>query len=489
VDVRRQRGVIAALLGGLLLLQGCECGDPAPAGEVAVGKRRREPHDPQLVLLIVMDTVRADHTSLCGYERPTTPTLEALVRSGAAHSCAAYAPAPWTLPSHATYFTGKPVTEHATMFVSNSDVSINTTITARPLAAEHETLAEHFQARGYQTVAISANSILNEASGLLQGFDHKDVSTDGKSLRARGLGQSLRTQLAALDPDKPLFLFVNLYDAHDPYPGIPPGLDWAPPQPKARLDAYTKDPANPYFAYIKGLMPEADKPAFLTKLTNGYDYGILHADANVSIVLSTLLKGGWMEGGFRVLVTSDHGELLGEHDLLRHSGFVWEPGVKVPLIFIDSARRGRTRLPDPMSALHVFHLLRDGHLPDQLIPPHCVSEKNPDDILVGTIAGAVWTPDGASKAACIDGERKGWDLRVDPLEAKPGEVPGGNIAQHLDKLCTDIEALHKLPVPKVDRTLTEALMKMGYAEDDGGDEAVPLPSAQGFDPGQAGRGR
>jgi hypothetical protein len=58
---------------------------------------------------------------------------------------------------------------------------------------------------------------------------------------------------------------VNLYDAHDPYPGIPPGLDWAPPQPKARLDAYTKDPANPYFAYIKGLMPEADKPAFLTR--------------------------------------------------------------------------------------------------------------------------------------------------------------------------------------------------------------------------------
>jgi hypothetical protein len=81
------------------------------------------------------------------------------------------------------------------MFVSNSDVSINTTITARPLAAEHETLAEHFQARGYQTVAISANSILNEASGLLQGFDHKDMSTNGKSLRARGLGQSLRTQL------------------------------------------------------------------------------------------------------------------------------------------------------------------------------------------------------------------------------------------------------------------------------------------------------
>ncbi|HMV66202.1 MAG TPA: sulfatase-like hydrolase/transferase [Myxococcota bacterium] len=481
----------AASLVVACLLAGCVCSPEAPEEPPRRGRRAAEGHEPQLVLLIVMDTVRADHTSLCGYERPTTPTLEAIARSGAAHVCSAYAPAPWTLPSHATYFTGKPVTEHATMFVANSDVSINATITARPLADEHETLAETFLARGYQTVAISANSIINEASGLLQGFEHKDVSTDGKSLRARGMGQALRAQLATLDPDRPLFLFVNLYDAHDPYPGIPPGLGWAPAQGKARLDAYTKDPANPYFAYIKDLMPEAEKPAFLERLVNGYDYGVLHADANVSIVLSTLLKGGWMEGGYRVVVTSDHGELLGEHELLRHSGFVWEPGVKVPLLFIDSARRGRVRLPDPISGLHVYHLLRDGHLPDTLIPPHCVSEKNPDDILVGTIAGAVWSPDGTTKAACVDGVRESWDLTADPTEAHPQPAPAdGHLAQNLDKLCGDVEALHRLPVPKVDRTLTEALMRMGYTEDDDdADEAVPLPAAQGFDPGQGGRGR
>ncbi len=470
------RSVLSLLL--LSSLAGCVCQDPpkVPADPAErVGRKRHSATDPQLVLFVVMDTVRADHTSLCGYERATTPALEGMVRSGATYTCHAYAPAPWTLPSHASYFTGKSVTEHATMFVSNSDVSINATITARPLADSFETLAEHFKAKGYQTVAISANSILNEASGLLQGFDARDVSTNGLTLRGRGLGQSLSTQLAAIDPERPLFLFVNIYDAHDPYPAIPPDAGFVPAQTRTKLDAYTKDPKNPYFSFIKGLMPEADKPEFLRKITDGYDYGVRHADANLSVVLTTLLQSGWMESPYRVVVASDHGEFLGEHDLLRHCGFVWEPVVEVPIVWFESLRRNREKLPDTMSAVDVYTIVRDGKLPANPLPPHTVSEKNPDDIMVGTIAGAVWSADRQTKGVCIEGSQGAYLLGADPGEANIVAMPEGVVKTELDKLCKDIDALHKLPVPKVDPSLTAALQNMGYADPDDNAPAEPLP--------------
>ncbi len=478
------RPLLAVLLS--TLMPGCESLWPAspPAkpeaadGVAADGttkRPRRVASDPHMVLFIVMDTVRADHTSLCGYGRPTTPGLEAMVRSGASHTCHAYAPAPWTLPSHASYFTGKPVTEHATMFVANSDVSINATITARPLADSFETLAEHFKAKGYQTVAISANSILNEASGVMQGFDVRDVSTDGMSLRGRGLGQSLKAQLAGLDKERPLFLFVNIYDAHDPYPAVPPDAGFVPSQGKTRLDAYTKDPNNPYFAFIKGLMPPERKTEFLRKLTDGYDWAVRHADANLSVVLTLMLQDGWMEEPYRVVVTSDHGEFLGEHDLLRHCGFVWEPVVQVPLVWFESIRRNRAKLPDTISAMHVFDIVRDGKLPADLMPPHTVSEKNPDDIMVGTISGAVWSPDRSTKGVCVEGQKGAYLLGADPGEASPVAVPPGAVSTALDKLCADIDALHKLPAPKVDPSLAEALKRMGYAEDDGAESSGALP--------------
>jgi hypothetical protein len=466
----------------LLGLTGCdwlwptpEATTPDPAEAPAARKVQRNlGGQPALVLFIVIDTVRADHTSLCGYNRPTTPALQALVSGGAAHTCEAYSPAPWTLPSHASYFTGASVTEHATMFVAQSDVAINATITARPLAESYETLAESFAARGYQTVAISANPILNEHSGLLQGFQHTDISATGSTLRGRALGQALKARLAALDPTKPLFLFVNVYDAHDPYPAVPEGVEWLGQQARTRIDAYTHDPSNPYYAFIKGLMPEADRPAYLQTLTNGYDYGVYYADAQVSVIMGMLLRGGWMHSGYRTVVTSDHGEFLGEHGLLRHCGFLWEPVVKVPLVFFDSTRRRQPKLPGPLSAIHAYHLVRDGHLPAAPIPPHSVSEKNPDDILVGTIAGALWA--NTDKAVCVEGERSLYDLAADPTERAPKPVDGHALAEPLTTLCADIDTLHTLPPPKDDGgKMRDALKAMGYLDDN---EVAPPPPTE-----------
>ncbi|MGC6515496.1 MAG: sulfatase-like hydrolase/transferase [Myxococcota bacterium] len=476
---------LAALSVSLIALStGCQCrGGDAPTTEVSerrtrqsapIGKRRskagmpsstrdrNEGGTPGLVLFVVMDTVRADHTSLCSYARPTTPTLTSLARKeGFVHTCRAYSPAPWTLPSHASFFTGRSVTDHAAMFVAKSDVKVHDTISVRPLASEETTLAERFAAEGFQTAAITANIIVNEASGLLQGFDHTLVSPGMQGLRERKLSKGLTQLLKPVDPNAPLFLFVNIYDAHDPYPPIPEGVGWVPAQERVRLDAYTRDLDNPYFAFLEGAMPDDVRQPWLQTLTNGYDYGISRADKNVASILTTLEKGGFLENGWRIAITSDHGEFLGEHGKLRHSGFMWEPGVNVPFLYQDSTLTVQPTLPEPFGTLNVHDLLLTGALPDPVLPPETISEKNPDDLLVGEVGAATWA--GELKVMCRDGIHEQYDLSTDPDESEPQAV-ATSVQPTLDALCARVDALHKLPPPAADAELMQMLEAAGYVE-------------------------
>ena len=467
-------------------LAGCQCGSEdtetvdVPARRAGkgtkAGKRRgtsqasgsnRDQNaggTPGLVLFVVMDTVRADHTSLCNYARPTTPTLTSLARKeGFVHTCRAYSPAPWTLPSHASFFTGRSVTDHAAMFVAKSDVKVHDTISVRPLASEETTLAERFAAEGFQTAAITANIIVNEASGLLQGFEHTLVSPGMQGFRDRKLSKGLTQLLKPVDPDAPLFLFVNIYDAHDPYPPIPEGVGWVPAQERVRLDAYTRDLDNPYYAFLEGAMPDDVRQPWLQTLTNGYDYGISRADKNVASILTTLEKGGFLDDGWRIAITSDHGEFLGEHGKLRHSGFMWEPGVNVPFLYQDSTRAEQPSLPEPFGTLNVHDLLLTGALPDPVLPPETISEKNPDDLLVGEVGAATWA--GELKVMCRDGMHEQYDLATDPDESQPQAV-ATSVQPTLDALCARVDALHELPPPAVDAELMQMLEAAGYVEGD-----------------------
>src|SRR5512138_3439180 len=105
----RRFRILAAVTLGVLLL--------AAAATIARKHLPRRPARPNVVF-VVLDTVRADHASLCGYERPTTPNLEQLAKLGATFSCDAYAPGSWTLPSHASFFTGVDVATHRVDFTS-----------------------------------------------------------------------------------------------------------------------------------------------------------------------------------------------------------------------------------------------------------------------------------------------------------------------------------------------------------------------------------
>jgi hypothetical protein len=458
----------------LLLVVACGSADEGPRR----GRRARQAEvpitavgvdAPRAVVLVVMDTVRADHTSLCGYERPTTPVLRSLAgRRSAVHACHAYSAAPWTQPSHASMFTGLAVSEHGSIWVRDSEIAINPVTRVRPLEARFTTLAEAFRERGYQTAALSANVIVTESSGLLQGFDHRVTSPTMLGLRGRKLEPALRGVLGGLDPSKPLFLFVNLYDAHDPYPPVPPGAGWGEGQTE-RLDLHPDedDADNPQVRFLTGAASEAESAPFLARVRDGYDAGVLAADTSLGVVVRLLESSGWGAADLRLAVTSDHGEALGEHRLLRHGGYLVEPMVSVPLVLLDTTR-APPALPDPVSNVVVHDWLLHGTLAD--LPVVAASERNERRLLEGRVEAAAWSGAGSAraKAVCRPGppaERLRYDLAADPGELAPVPLGGTDpLAATLSPACDGLERVLALPVPRRADAQIEALKAAGYVE-------------------------
>jgi len=430
---------------------------------------------PKTVVFIVIDTVRADRTSLCGYGLPTTPNLEQVVRQGAVYTCDAVTPAPWTLPSHASFFTGLPVSEHGAQLVPDSDVRISRHLNVRPLGGSYETLAEHFKGLGYQTMMISANPVIRRSSGLYQGFDHTFVATGASGddatvddehlwrrvLRGDNMLSGLTMAMSKIDKDKPLFLFVNIFDAHVPYPEVPEGVGWLPATKSMRFNPNDLSPDNPFTQFTNGTMPTAKVEPFLEQLSTLYDYGVFQADQNVGRVLKLLTGRGWLDLGFRLVIVSDHGELLGEHGALRHGRFVYEPVVKVPLLFYDTAIRRPGPLPSPMAGVHVYDLLKNGRLPPQLSRPQSVAERNPNFTQPGADAAALWG-DREDKLVWTEGEVTAWDLASDPSELRPLDPTGHPLAAELDELVTAMSEVSELSADPVN--MEEALKAVGYLE-------------------------
>lgn len=372
---------------------------------------------PHLVALVVLDTVRADRTSLCGHDRPTTPTLVRLASEASAWTCDAYAPAPWTLPSHATYFTGLPTSVH--------DVHVP----GVSLADEHHTLAEHFADRGYQTLFVSANPTFGaEATGFWQGFDRVVVAEGAQGVLRDDLRPVLRKELARLDPSAPLFVVINLFDAHDPYPAVPKGIGWAAPQPAVFLHPSSDAPDNPYLRFVTGTMPDAEVGPWLHTVRTAYDHGLSVADRNLGWTLEVLGRAGRLDGPVRIAITSDHGEHLGEHGLLRHGSATYEPVTRVPLLWRDTTGVPAPTLPSPVSAAVVHRLLTTGRLPDPLPTVTASSVHNPADHKPSFTTTSLWGPEGAKQTE-QDGAVVAYDLAADPGELAPTPVAAGDGAE------------------------------------------------------------
>jgi arylsulfatase A-like enzyme len=277
------------------------------------------------ILLISIDTVRADHCSAYGYSRPTTPTLDRLARTGVRFD-AAYAPMATTGPSHATMFTGLYPRTHGV--VKNGYV----------LAATHPTLASSLRAAGYRTAAFIGSYALAREFGYGRGFEvfDEDFRPTEASIPAAGTWEGARVpgafdrraeftvgrvagwlrQEGYLDRTRrktaaPYFLWVHFFDPHSPY-----------------------QPPAPYDALFAGGVARA---AGLEHLVALYDGEIRYTDAQVAALLN-LLRGAGRLDDTLVVVVGDHGEGLMDHGHLEHGLMIYEEAVRVPLIFHWPAR-------------------------------------------------------------------------------------------------------------------------------------------------------
>lgn len=416
------------------------------------------------VIFIVIDTVRSDRTSLCGYDHPTTPALEKLVELGASYACNSHSPSTWTLPSHASFFTGRDPTEHRAGGGGGPESMAWGSVT--PLDDRLPTLAEEMSARGYQTLFLSANPVVTDRMGFTRGFDHAVWATSYPEMQDHRLAARLERMLQdpTLSSERPLFAFINIADPHAPWTGIPDDVGFVPP--RAALSA------NPgRHRYETKEMDQEESARWLGHLSDVYEFAILRADRSLAAVLDLLRTGGWLDQGYRLVIASDHGEYLGEHQMVEHGRpYFYEPVTRVPLLYLSTA--AQVKLPDDVPSIVAHSLVRDGVLPEP-IPPKWAStfRKAPEPPSpvppCWHSTAALWT--GSSKLAASRGEVVRFDLLADPGEANPIPAKDHPEAAQLLEHCRAMDRAHASR-PAADEELSAELSAqlraLGYLRDD-----------------------
>ncbi len=292
------------------------------------------------ILVIVMDTVRADHLSGYGYSRATSPNLDRIAQEGVLFE-QAYSTSSWTEPAHGSLFTGRYVSEHG---ADN-----------KPLDNRYPTIAEALYAHGYQTGAFSANfEAVNRHLGFGRGFIHfEDYYRSIKSILvntvygrmahyyllhrvlgvesyidrrdAREINNAFLNWVDQAQQEHPFFAFINYYDAHDPY--LPPepyrSKFSAKPGPGGLINS-DWDMNNIY----TGLTPEQ-----IQSEVDAYDGAVAYLDEMINDLIKELQKRN-LDQNTLVIITSDHGEMFGEHGLLHHANSLYREVIHVPLIFL-----------------------------------------------------------------------------------------------------------------------------------------------------------
>ena len=280
------------------------------------------------VLFISIDTLRADHLSLYGYERQTSPEIEALARQGAVIFENTVAPSSTTKISHASIFTGIHPHRHG--------------VQHELVRGELDLLAERLRAQGYATTAFTGGGRMHPLVGFSQGFDrYRYFSGDV----FKELEHNLERALTFLDdrPVQPFFLFFHTYETHTPYREREPYFSKFGGRPTdGRLTSKrVADPENgqPLGWALKlegpGRVEITDlSPDEVTRLAiDRYDSSIAYTDQAIGRLIDGLEAAGLLETTLIVL-TSDHGEAFGEGGHFLH-GSLDDANLMVPLIFVD----------------------------------------------------------------------------------------------------------------------------------------------------------
>ena len=277
---------------------------------------------PRNLVWISLDTLRADRLGCYGYERPTSPAVDAFAAGGVLFEDAA-APSPWTKPSHASLFTG--------LYPSrNGVVSFR-----HPLSERVDTMAEWLAARGFATAAVVSNSALT-LHGLDRGFAHFEFTERGRGPEPSDVTPRALRWLAERDPDAPFFLLVHYNDLHARYRSLPEYEErFVEP-----YDGEARGRAAEFFRHATGARPLDEEDA--RHLSNLYDAALRQLDDQLAPLFDHLRASGLLEDTL-VVLTSDHGEEFLEHGGLQHGLTQYQESVHVPLVLrgpgLPAARR------------------------------------------------------------------------------------------------------------------------------------------------------
>ena len=261
------------------------------------------------VILIIIDTLRADHLSCYGYHRETSPSLDSLAASGTRwENCQAQAP--WTLPATATIFTGLNAKQHGTGRRLNGDHRLHSEVPIIPTI---------FSNAGYRTCGIFNVVLLNENHGFSRGFDYYSCVDDGNGRAAVTVDEFL--QWLESDSDDISFLAVlHFFDVHMPYD---------PPQPFDKL--YFPDDTLDLFKWEISEDGMILHPEYLEHYLSRYDGGITWVDTQLGRLFEELRLRGFAESTI-IMVTADHGEEFLEWGWVDHGGHLYQELLHVPLI-------------------------------------------------------------------------------------------------------------------------------------------------------------
>ncbi len=343
---------------------------------------------PRNIVLISIDTVRADHLDLHGYDRKTSPAVTAMASQGVVFQHA-ISQAPWTLPSMASVLTSLYPSEHGAV---GARTRINQDI---------ETLAEKLRSSGYHTIGIVSHTFVDKKHGFAQGFDIFDES---QILGHNAITSEALTQLAIkylkAEEDKPFFLWVHYFDPHFTYVrhpefGFASGYSGELPDQIPGMGLGERRLSREDIEFVRSV----------------YDEEIAYTDAHIGRLLSRIKRMG-LDDSTVIILTADHGEYFMDRGKLFHGKDVYEPLVHVPLVIsgaIPDKLRGRevgqsvgiSSIPKTIMELvgidnHSFH-------GENLL---ALADNNRDSSPVFTEGSTAWSERHRKKAIIY----KGWKL-------------------------------------------------------------------------------
>jgi arylsulfatase A-like enzyme len=298
------------------------------------------------ILIVVVDTLRADRLGVYGNSRGLTPFLDELAQRGTLFTHA-YAPSSWTCPSVASLLTSRYASQH---HVTSFDAK---------LGDAEVTLAEILQEHGYAAGGFSANFRLADTHGYAQGFDHwrSYVSADTSETKVRGdrlLRESgewiARTRSAS---QAPMLVYLQYMEPHTPY---------LPPEPY--LSRFVRQPADADATVARTKLiaaPPGDKGLTASEidlLTSLYDGEVAAADAQLRRLFEELERSGFLDDTI-VVVTADHGEEFGEHKQFLHGFTLFNTAIRIPLIIVAPGIQGGRVVNDNVSLIDVAPTVLD----------------------------------------------------------------------------------------------------------------------------------